>query len=126
MASCAICGSRFAEKRCYFCQRHVCTSCITPDDVTGSPTTVKCLDCQRKGINKISLLAVAKRNKFIFGIIAGFWVFAVFPLPFLDLTGYEAEVLATILQPVLIAAAVMSIPFIFMMLAWQKRAPKGY
>lgn len=122
--TCSICGSRFAQKRCYFCQKHVCSSCILPDDVSGSTTTVKCIACHRKGVSKISFLSVARRNKFVFGVIAGFWVFAVFPLPFLNLAGYEADVLVTILQPVLIATGLMSIPFVFMMIAWQKRAPK--
>ena len=46
----------------------------------------------------------------------------VFPLPFLQLAGYEAG--AAVLQPVLIATAIMTIPFVFMLIAWQKRAPK--
>ena len=125
MARCSICGSRFAEKKCYFCQRHICTSCITPSDVTGSTTTIKCIDCQRKGVNKISALAVLRRNKFIFGVLGGFWLFAIFPVPFINLSGYEGDVLITILQPVLIATGLMTVPFIFMMMAWQKRAPKS-
>ena len=125
MANCSVCGSRFAEKKCYFCQRHICTSCITPSDVAGSATTIKCIDCQRKGVNKISALAVLRRNKFIFGVLAAFWLFAIFPVPFINLSGYEGDVLITILQPVLIATGLMTVPFIFMMMAWQKRAPKS-
>jgi hypothetical protein len=31
--------------------------------------------------------------------------------------------MASILQPVLIATALMTIPFVFMMIAWQKKSP---
>lgn len=123
MADCAICGSRFASRRCYFCQKHTCTSCIVPADVSGSRTTVKCLTCERKKVNKISIAAVLRRNKMVFGILGGYWLFAIFPLPFLNLSGYSEDVLASILQPVLIATAIMTIPFVFMVIAWQKRSP---
>lgn len=123
MPDCAICGSRFASKRCYFCQKHTCTSCIVPSDVSGSRTTVKCVTCERKKVNKISIAAVLRRNKMVFGILGGYWLFAIFPLPFLNLSGYPEEVMASILQPVLIATALMTIPFVFMMIAWQKKSP---
>jgi hypothetical protein len=125
MANCSVCGARFAEKQCYFCQKHICTSCIVPSDVTGSATTVKCLVCERKGINKISPVAVIRRNKFIFGLLAGYWLFTIFPVPFINLSGYRGDVLVSIMQPILIASGLMTIPFIFMMIAWQKRAPKS-
>ncbi|AIF84228.1 hypothetical protein NTE_02174 [Candidatus Nitrososphaera evergladensis SR1] len=95
---------------------------MVPTDVTGSAITVKCVACDRKGINKISLAAVLKRNKFLLGVIFGYWMFAIFPLPFLQLGGYEAT--AIVLQPVLFATAILTIPFVFMIIAWQKRAPK--
>ncbi|HEX6561936.1 MAG TPA: hypothetical protein VFA15_03640 [Nitrososphaera sp.] len=122
MANCSICGSRFAEKKCYFCQNKICTSCIVPTDVTGSGTTVKCVTCDRKGIKKISLAAVLKRNKFLLGVIFGYWIFTIFPLPFLQLGGYEAS--AIVIQPVLYTTAILTIPFVFMIIAWQKLAPK--
>lgn len=123
MADCSVCGSRFASKRCYFCQKHTCTSCIVPSDVTGSRRTTKCVTCERKGVTKISALAVIRRNKMVFGVLGGFWLFAIFPFPFLNLGGYPEDVLMSILQPVLITTAVMTIPFVFMMIAWQKRSP---
>lgn len=123
MAECTVCGSRFATKKCYFCQKHVCTSCIVPADVVGSATTVKCAACQRKGVTKISFLAVVRRNKLVLGVLGGFWLFTVFPVPFLNLAGYENAMI--VLQPVLIATVIMTIPFVFMMIAWQKRAPKA-
>jgi hypothetical protein len=123
MTGCFVCGSRFTSKKCYFCQKHICLSCAVPSDVSGSRTTVKCTTCERKKINKISAAAVVRRNKLVFGILGGYWLFAIFPLPFLNLSGYPDEVLMSILQPVLIATALMTIPFIFMMIAWQKRSP---
>jgi len=89
----------------------------------GSTTTVKCRNCDRNKVSKISFLSVIKRNKIILGIIVGFWVFTVYPLPFLKMIGYEIQVSA--FQPVLMATAIMVIPFIFMFIAWQKRAPKA-
>ncbi len=94
-----------------------------PPDVAGSRTTVKCVTCERRKVNKISVAAVVRRNKMVFGLLGGYWLFAIFPLPFLDLSGYSGEVLASIMQPVLIATALMTIPFVFMMIAWQKRSP---
>ena len=64
-----------------------------------------------------------KRNYYLIGIIVAFWLFTVFPLPFLQMAGLEIN--PTSFQPVLIATAVMTVPFVFMFLAWQKRAPKG-
>jgi hypothetical protein len=71
-SQCPICGSKFASRQCYFCQRKVCSSCVVPEDVTGSQSTTKCISCDRKKINKISILSVLKRNKFIFGNIRRF------------------------------------------------------
>jgi CDP-diglyceride synthetase len=95
---------------------------MVPTDVTGSALTVKCVTCDRKGVKKISIAAVLKRNLFLLGVIFGYWIFAIFPLPFLQLGGYEAT--AIVLQPVLIASGALTIPFIFMVIAWQRRAPK--
>jgi hypothetical protein len=119
---CTICGSRFADRKCYFCQNKVCTSCIVPLDVSGSYTT-KCLNCDRKKIDRLSFLVVLRRNLYIIGIIVAFWLFTVFPIPFLQLAGLHIE--PSVFQPVLIATAVMTIPFVFMFIAWQKRAPRG-
>lgn len=89
----------------------------------GSRRTVKCITCERKKVSKISIAAVFRRNKVVFGILGGYWLFAVFPFPFLNLDGYPEDVLISILQPVLIATGLMTIPFVFMMIAWQKRSP---
>ncbi|HEY9406318.1 MAG TPA: hypothetical protein VIP53_02590 [Nitrososphaera sp.] len=118
---CVICGSRFAERKCYFCQNRICTSCTVPTDITGY--TTKCISCDRKKIVKLGFTTLLKRNYYLIGIIVAFWLFTVFPLPFMQLAGINVNPSA--FQPVLIATAVMTIPFIFMFMAWQKRAPRG-
>lgn len=118
---CAICGSRFAERKCYYCESRVCTSCIVPVDVSGS--TTKCITCDRKKVNRLTFFQLVRRNYYLFGIIVAFWLFTVFPLPFLQLAGIEIDPSA--FQPVLIATAVMTIPFVFMFVAWQRKAPRG-
>jgi hypothetical protein len=119
---CSICGSRFAERKCYFCERKVCTSCLVPSDVSGD-STAKCLTCDRKKINRVGILSLLRRNYYIIGILFAFWIFTIFPIPFLHLAGLEVD--AAAFQPVLIATAVMTIPFVFMFMAWQRRAPRG-
>ena len=118
---CMICGSRFAERKCYFCENRVCTSCIVPADVSGS--TTKCVSCDRKKVDRLSLLTLLKRNYYLFAIIVAFWLFTVFPIPFMQLAGLDID--PTAFQPVLIASALMTIPFVFMFFAWQRRAPRG-
>lgn len=120
---CAICGSKFATKECYFCQHKICTSCIVPSDVTGNYSTTKCIACDKRKINKINILSVLKRNKFILAVIGGFWIYTIFPLPFLQMFGIRID--PTALQPIFIATAVMTIPFLFMFVAWQKRSPQS-
>jgi hypothetical protein len=120
-SQCHICGSKFPTRQCYFCQHNICTSCIVPEDVTGNYSTTKCIACDRRKINKISILSVLKQNKFILGLLAGFWIYTVFPLPFLQLFGIKID--PTSFQPIFIATAVMTIPFLFMLVAWQKRSP---
>jgi uncharacterized membrane protein len=120
---CTICGSRFASKHCYFCESNICSSCIAPADVTGNNTTIKCIECDKRRINKISLFSVIRRNKIIIGILLGFWIFTVYPIPFLQMLGYRID--PSVFQPVLIATVAMTIPFVFMFVAWQKRAPKS-
>ena len=95
---------------------------MVPGDVIGDHITIKCIRCHRRKVNKISVLSVMNRNKFILGLVAAFWIYAVFPLPFLQLSGIKIN--PTAFQPILITTAVMTIPFVFMFFAWQKRSPK--
>lgn len=118
---CMICGSRFAEKKCYYCESRVCTSCVVPADVSGN--TTKCLTCERKKVNRLSFWQLLRRNYYLIAIIVAFWLFTVFPLPFLQMAGLDIN--PTAFQPVLIATAVMTIPFVFMFIAWQRKAPRG-
>lgn len=120
---CTICNSRFADRKCYYCESKVCTSCIVPVDVSGSYSTTKCVNCDRNKVNRLSFFTLVKRNYYLFGIIIAFWLFTVFPLPFLQMAGLHID--PTAFQPVLIATAVMTIPFVFMFMAWQKKAPRG-
>lgn len=99
----------------------MCTSCIVPTDVSGS--TTKCISCDRKNVNRLSFARLVKRNYHLFAIIVAFWLFTVFPIPFMQLAGLDVNPSA--FQPVLIATAVMTIPFVFMFLAWQRKAPRG-
>lgn len=92
-----------------------------PVDVSGS--TTKCITCDRKKVNRLTFFQLVRRNYYLFGIIVAFWLFTVFPLPFLQLAGIEIDPSA--FQPVLIATAVMTIPFVFMFVAWQRKAPRG-
>jgi len=71
----------------------------------------------------ISILSVLKRNKFILGVLGGFWIYTVFPLPFLQMFGIKID--STSFQPIFIATAVMTIPFVFMLFVWQKRSPNS-
>jgi hypothetical protein len=71
----------------------------------------------------VGILSLLRRNYYIIGILFAFWIFTIFPIPFLHLAGLEVD--AAAFQPVLIATAVMTIPFVFMFIAWQRRAPRG-
>ncbi|HYY40523.1 MAG TPA: hypothetical protein VE692_04680 [Nitrososphaera sp.] len=85
--------------------------------------TTKCISCDRKKIDRLGFKTLLRRNYYLMAIIIAFWLFTVFPLPFLQLAGIGVDPSA--FQPVLIATAIMTIPFIFLFLAWQKRAPRG-
>ena len=78
---CTICGSRFAERKCYFCESRVCTSCTVPTDVSGY--TTKCITCYRRKIDRLGFTTLLRRNYYLIGIIVAFWLFTVFPLPFM-------------------------------------------
>jgi hypothetical protein len=89
--------------------------------VSGS--TTKCVSCDRKKVDRLSPVTLLRRNYHLIAIIIAFWLFTVFPIPFMQLAGLDIN--PTAFQPVLIATAVMTIPFVFMFLVWQRRAPRG-
>jgi len=88
-----------------------------------SGSTTKCLVCDRKKINRLSFAQLMKRNYYLVAIIVAFWLFTVFPIPFLQLAGIDVDPRA--FQPVLIATGAMTIPFVFLFIAWQRKAPRG-
>jgi hypothetical protein len=92
-----------------------------PEDVSGS--TTKCLTCDRKNVTRLSFAQLMKRNYYIIAIIVAFWLFTVFPIPFMQLAGLHIDTSA--FQPVLIATGAMTIPFVFLFIAWQRKAPRG-
>lgn len=112
MQSCTICGSRFGDRICPYCERSVCSSCI----VYGKNTCVKC------DKSKTVPHGFLKRNaKFILLFVA-FWFFVsgLYPFPFMMALGMSVDF--RVIQPVLIATGIMLVPFIFLMFAWNKRA----
>jgi hypothetical protein len=92
-----------------------------PAEVSGS--TTKCLTCDRRKVNRLSFAKLVRRNYYLFAIIIAFWLFTVFPIPFMQMAGLHIDPSA--FQPVLIATGAMTIPFVFMFLAWQRKAPRG-
>jgi hypothetical protein len=74
-------------------------------------------------VDRLGILQVLRRNLYIIGILVGFWLFAIFPLPFLEMAGLKVD--PTAYQPVLMVTGALAIPFIFMFVAWQKRSPRG-
>src|SRR5215217_6751344 len=103
---CAICGSRFAEKKCYFCESRICTSCTVPTDMAGY--TTKCISCDRKKIDRLGFTTLLKRNYYLIAIIGPFWLFSLFPLPVLQLGCIDIK--PSSFQPCLIATGVKRNP----------------
>ena len=69
MQKCSFCGSQFGDRRCYFCGKNCCTSCMTDDKS-------RCKSCY---IKKRTLgWNVIKKNKIIIVFIAFLWIYAVF------------------------------------------------
>lgn len=112
MPGCEICGGRFAEHRCIFCNRTVCSSCMAPE-------TGKCRRCS--GVRRLPLGRFVRRNMILFIVLGLIWTYTVYPWPFLHAFGLEFDM--SVIQPILIVSIVLAIPFVFMMRAWQKRPP---
>jgi len=115
LVSCTICGSRFGDRICPYCERSVCSSCI----IFGKNICVKC--------NKVKAVppSFLKRNaKFILLFIA-FWFFVsgLYPFPYMMALGQPVDF--RVIQPVLIATGIMLIPFVFLMFAWNRRESRN-
>jgi hypothetical protein len=112
LVSCTICGSRFGDRICPYCERSVCSSCI----VYGKNICVKC-----DKVKAIPPSFLRRNAKFILLFIA-FWFFVsgLYPFPYMMALGQPVDF--RVIQPVLIATGIMLIPFIFLMFAWNRRA----
>ncbi|GIU71026.1 MAG: hypothetical protein KatS3mg003_0505 [Candidatus Nitrosocaldaceae archaeon] len=107
---CAICGARFSEHTCVYCNNKVCSGCIDND-------ARKCIRC--KELNSMPTNRFLKRNWYLFLFIGLAWIFVIFPYPFLINYGYAFNY-ATLL-PIIIASVAMIIPLIFLFKSWKKR-----
>lgn len=92
MHKCEFCGSAFGNRKCYFCERHCCTTCMIED-------RSRCKECFIKK-RKLDWKKILKRNKILLVCIGLLWIYAVFPGPFipgLDPGYYTATLIAAIL-----------------------------
>ncbi len=109
MGICEFCDSKFGDRKCYFCQKRVCTSCMT-DDRTR---------CKRCYVSKkrLSWKEIIKKNKIIVGFVVFIWFYAVFPGPLIPglHEGYYVVFV--------IAAIVCMIPLCLMMFFWSINPP---
>lgn len=112
MPGCTICGGRFAEHKCVYCAKSVCSSCMNIE-------LSKCIKCKDKTM--LPMKQFVRRNLILFIFLGSIWVYTVYPFPFLYALGFDLDMSA--IQPILIASLVLAIPFIFMLMAWQKKPP---
>ncbi|HEY7756737.1 MAG TPA: hypothetical protein VIA08_00735 [Nitrososphaeraceae archaeon] len=114
MTNCEICGSRFGSRSCVICSRIVCSSCINRQGT-------RCSRCSTRKVEKVSFF---KRNLPYIALIVAMWFFVsgLYPFPYFMAIGTPVDM--GIMQPVLIATTVMTIPFIFMLFAWKKRSER--
>lgn len=92
MHSCYSCGSSLADRKCYFCEKYCCTTCMTDD-------RTRCKQCYIKK-QKLSWKKILKRNKILLVAIGGLWFYAVYPGPFfpgIDPSYYYVTLIAAIL-----------------------------
>lgn len=111
MERCHICGSQFGNISCVYCDRNTCSSCLIESE----------RKCKKCAISKKQPKSFLRRNTpFILGLIAmWFFVSGIYPFPYFYAAGIPVD--AGIMQPILIATAIMMIPFVFIMFAWRKR-----
>ncbi len=109
--NCEICGSRFGEFICPYCDKTVCSSCLIQDKS-------RCLKCGRL---KKPASRFIRRNLLFILLFVGFWFFTagVYPFPYFMAIGKALN--PSIMEPILIATGVMAIPFTFLIIAWKKR-----
>ena len=110
---CYICGSKFGNIICAYCNQNTCSSCLIESE----------RKCRRCAISKKPRSGFLRRNiPFILMMVAiWFFVSGLYPFPYFYAVGMPVD--EAIMQPVLIATAIFMIPFIFIMIAWRKRPP---
>src|ERR671911_3171882 len=113
LAKCQICSSYFGDIKCVYCQRVVCSSCI-------SDNKIKCKKCGAQKKPPSNFLKSNIRYILLF-VALWFFVSGLYPFPYLLAIGVPLDF--RIMQPVLIATGIMMIPFVFMMFAWKRRPP---
>ena len=108
MKECDFCGSKFAERKCYFCEKRCCTSCMTDDKS-------RCKQCY---IQKRKLgWKILKKNKVLLGFIGFLWFYAVYPGPFIP--GLEPGFYWLTLA----AIVIIMIPICLMLFFWSLNPP---
>ena len=75
MMQCEFCGSSFGDRKCYFCEKICCTSCMTDDHS-------RCKQCFIKK-RKLKFSQILKKNKILLGFIGFLWFYTVYPGPFI-------------------------------------------
>jgi hypothetical protein len=82
---------------------------------------MRCTRCNSIKVEKISFF---KKNLPYIALIVALWFFVsgLYPFPYFMAIGIPVDM--AIVQPVLIATTVMTIPFIFMLFAWKKRSER--
>jgi hypothetical protein len=80
--------------------------------------------CTRCSSNKLEKISFFKKNLPYIALIVASWFFVsgLYPFPYFMAIGIPVDM--AIVQPVLIATTVMTIPFIFMLFAWKKRSER--
>jgi len=80
--------------------------------------------CTRCNLNKVVKISFFKKNLPYIALIVALWFFVsgLYPFPYFMAIGIPVDM--AIVQPVLIATTVMTIPFIFMLFAWKKRSER--
>ena len=111
MSQCYICGSRFGNVTCAYCNQTVCSSCLIQSE----------RKCKRCAISKKKSAGVLKRNGPLIIMLVAVWFFVsgLYPFPYFYAVGIPVD--PVLMQPVLIATAILLIPFICMMFAWRKQ-----
>ena len=111
MNQCYICGSRFGNVICAYCSQTVCSSCLIQSE----------RKCKRCAISNKKPSGFLKRNGPLILMIIAVWFFVsgLYPFPYFYAVGIPVD--PVLMQPVLIATAILLIPFIFMMFAWRKQ-----